>query len=325
MCVERQELKSMTETLVQLGVQLQRFILPLIIVVGVLGNGVNIVVLTRPALSNHACSRYFLALAGNNLFYSNVFLIYRLFANGYQRNLADVSLAVCKIVSYLSTLNAFLAPYLIVFASVDRFCASSASARVRKFSSIRTAQWAIAGLVLVFALFFIHILFIAELSVARGSICVVQANTLYTQVYILIQVFLFAVVPPGLMISFGLLTIRNAQRTRTMRVAVSRFYRTERQLAQMLFLQVGLHILLTCPSSVTYLIGVLPNSTRTTTLFAFVSTICQLLFNFAYTTAFFSYLLSGRIYRRELKKVIFSLRRVNRVQPSREGLSQTVH
>ena len=315
----KKRFETMTEPLVQLGVQLIRFILPFIIAIGVLGNWLNIVILTRPALYCHACSRYFLALAGNNLIYANVFLINRLLASGYQINLANASLAACKIISYLGTLNAFLSPYLIAFASMDRFCASSVSARMRKFSSVQTTKWAVAALVAFYTLFFIHILVMTDLPAAKGSSCVVQANTLYSQVYILVQVFLFAIVPPALMIGFGLLTIRNSQRTRVLRVAASRFNRTERQLAQMLFLQVGVHILLTLPSSTTYLIAVLPNSIRTTTMFAFVGSICQILFNFSYTTAFFLYLLSGRIYRRELKRVIFtvlSIHRINRVQPS---------
>lgn len=309
----------MTESLATLGTLLLRYILPFIIVIGIVGNTLNIIILTRSALYRHACSRYFLALAINNLYYSSVALIHRLLSSGYQLNPSNSSLLACKTITYINTLNAFLSPYLIVFASIDRYCASSTRARVRQFSSIRVAKWSIGGISFFYSLFFVHIIVLADLQNVGGAICLVQADTTYAQVYILFQVFLFAVLPPFGMIFFGLLTIHHTNRTRIAPIATSRFYRTEKQLAQMLFLQVGMHIFLTLPASITYLIQALPNSLRTKTNFIFISVICQLLFNSSYTTAFFSYVLSGRIYRRELIQLIskrFYARRTNQIQPS---------
>ena len=310
---------DMVESLAALGTLLLQYILPFIIFIGVIGNTLNIIILSRPALYRHACSRYFFAVAINNLFYSSASLTNRLVSSGYQLNLSNSSLAACKIITYLSTLNAFLSPYLIVFASIDRYCASSTQARIRKFSSIHVAKWSIVGIVIFYSLFFIHIIVLTDLQNNGKAVCLVQADTTYAQCYILFQVFLFAVVPPAGMILFGLLTIHHTHRTRIMPIAASRFYRTEKQLAQMLFLQVGMHIFLTTPSCVTYLIQALPNSIRTTTIFAFVSVPCQLLFNLSYTTAFFSYVLSGRIYRREMIKLISDRLKIghpNRIQAS---------
>jgi hypothetical protein len=76
-------------------------------------------------------------------------------------------------------------------------------------------------------------------------------------------------------------------------------------------------VLLTLPSSVTYLISALPNTISTTSTYSFVSTICQLLFNCSYGSSFFLYILSGRIYKQELKRLIynkFKIRYGNRVQ-----------
>ena len=309
----------MIESLATLGTLLLRYILPFIIVIGTVGNTLNIIILTHPSLCRHACSRYFLALAINNLFYSSVALIHRLLSSGYQLNVSNSSLIACKMISYINTLNAFLSPYLIVLASIDRYCASSTSARIRSFSSIRVAKWSIGGIFLFYVLFFIHIIILADLQNADGAICRVQADTTYAQFYILLQVFLFAVVPPFGMAFFGFLTIHHTNRTRIAPIAMSRFYRTEKQLAQMLFLQVGIHIFLTLPASITYLIQALPNPIRTTKIFIFISVICQLLFNASYTTAFFSYVLSGRIYRGELIRLVFktfNIRRENQIQPS---------
>jgi hypothetical protein len=106
------------------------------------------------------------------------------------------------------------------------------------------------------------------------------------------------------------MTIRNLQQTNVVAVAVSRFNRTEHQLARMLFFQVTVHILLTLPSSITYLISALPNTIRTTSTFSFASIITQLIFSCSYATPFFLYLLSGRLYRKELFQLIYKIFRI---------------
>jgi len=311
----------MSDPRVEIGIQLLRCILPVIITVGIVGNLLNIVVFTRRILYHHACSRYFLALASNNLFYSSIILIYRLLASGYQIDLSNYSMAACKLVNYISTITSFLAPYFIVCASMDRYSISSINALIRQFSSIRIARRMILLVITVFLLFFINILIIATIQPEAGFNCVVQANNLYSQIYIITQVFLFAVVPPSLMIFFGLMTIRNLHQTNVVPIAVLRFNRTEHQLARMLFVQVTVHIFLTLPTSVTYLISALPNTIRTTSTFSFASTICQLFFHCSYVTSFFLYLLSGHMYRKELFRLaykVFEFRCGSQVAPSKD-------
>jgi hypothetical protein len=314
----------MSDSLVQTGTQIVRAILPVTIVIGILGNSINIVALTRPALYQHACSRYFLALASNNLFYSGVILIHRLLSSGYQINLSNYSVAACKIVTYISTISAFLSPYLIVLASIDRYSASSTSAQIRKFSNVRVTQWMIFITFAVFSLIFINILVLFNIQQERGISCAVQNHSIYSQVYIIAQVFLFAVAPPSLMILFGVMAIQNSNRSRVIQVAASRYNRTEHQLARMLFLQVSVHILLTLPSSVIYLMTNLPNTISTTSTFSFISTIFSLLFNFSYVTPFFLYVLAGRIYRTELSKLAyttFRIRYCNQITPTNQSIA----
>jgi len=314
----------MSDSLLQIGTQILRAILPVIIIVGVVGNLFNIAVLTRPALYNHSCSRYFLALASNNLFYSSIFFTYRLLATGYQIDPSNYSIISCKIINYIYILSSFLSPYLIVCASIDRYCASSTSAQIRKFSHIRVTKWMIFIVVTVFSLIFINVLVLADLHQERGFTCAIQANTIYSQVYIIIQVFLFAAVPPSLMALFGFMTIQNSHRSRVVPVAASRYNRTEHQLARMLFLQVSAYILLTLPSSIIYLMSALPNTIRTTLIFSFASTICQLFFNCSYVMPFFLYLLSGHIYRKELIRLIYTKLRIRCGDPVEPSIDQNI-
>ncbi|CAF3965475.1 unnamed protein product [Rotaria sp. Silwood2] len=190
---------------------------------------------------------------------------------------------------------------------------------MRKFSSVHVAQWMIFIIVTTLSFFSIYILVEANLQGEKGYICAVQTSSIVSQVYRIIQVFLFAVVPPSLMTIFGVMTIQNSNRSRVMQVTTSRHNRTEHQLVRMLLLQVSAHVLLTLPASVTYLMSALLNRIQITSTFFFISTICQLLFDSSYVTSFFLYLLSGRIYRKELIRLIYKIFKVrlgNHVTPS---------
>jgi hypothetical protein len=97
----------MSDFLSELSIKLAQIILPIIMVLGIVGNCLNILILSRENLRNHACSRYFLALSSNNLIYS-IFLTYFLLANGYLMDGQLVSVILCKILQYIASTCPFL-------------------------------------------------------------------------------------------------------------------------------------------------------------------------------------------------------------------------
>jgi hypothetical protein len=109
----------MTDSLTQLAIELTRIIIPIIMFTGIIGNSLNIAVLTRPALYNHACSRYFLTVACVNLFFTSVMLLYRLFADGYQLDVTKVSILSCKLVSYFYQTSILVSTYSIVHTTEE--------------------------------------------------------------------------------------------------------------------------------------------------------------------------------------------------------------
>lgn len=288
-------------------VQLARAIIPVIIVLGVVGNSINITVLTRPFLYNHACSRYFIALSVNGLAYSTINLIYRLLADGYRIDLATFSDMSCKLVLYFTQLCIPMAPYFIVLACWDRYCISSPHGRIRRLSSIRISRWAIWITVVSFALFYINASFVVDLYPIEGFGCWNDGTTVHKQFYAIAQCILYAILAPSLMVFFGLLTICNATRAIDGRVLASRHRRTERQLLLMLLIQVGSHLLLAMPICIIFIMLVLPFGYEPTFLAYFLYSVFNHLLHLCYASAFPLYFLSARIYRKEflelLKKV----------------------
>jgi hypothetical protein len=295
--------------------------------IGIIGNSLNIAVLTRPVLYNHACSRYFLALACNNLFFTSMILIYRLLADGYQHNVTTSSLLACKLVIYFHQTSIPLSAYFIVLASIDRYCASSTNAHLRKFSNVKVTRWSILVVIILIMLFHMNTAILIDLRATDTFECHIRADTLYKQVYSIMQIAFYAIVAPGLMALFGIMTIYNTKRVHVIPTAMSRHRRTENQLAGMLFLQVGTYIVLTIPASVAYLILVFPNTIQTTSAFYFARMTSQIFLYFSFATSFFLYLVSARTYRQELIQLVYRilrLRGANQIYPTTNTITNTV-
>jgi hypothetical protein len=317
----------MSDSLSQIGTQLLRATLPVIIIIGVVGNSLNIAVLIRPALYRYSCSRYFLALASNNLFYSGIIFTYHLLASGYQINPSNYSVISCKIITYILTLSSFLSPYLIVCASIDRYCASSINANLRKFSNIKVARWAILFVIIVIMLFYINTIILIELRSTNAFGCYIQADTTYKKIYPIMEAVVFAIIPPSLMVLFGMLTIYNIKQVHVIPAAMSRHRRTENQLAGMLLLQAGAYIVLTVPSVVTYLMIIFPNTIDATSVFYFVTITTELLYYCSFATSFVLYFISASTYRKELIELIyriFRLRGRNGIHPVTNTITNTM-
>ena len=297
----------MTDYLGQISIQLNRAVVPVIIVLGVLGNSINISVLTRPKLYNYACSRYFLALSTYGLIFSCTTLVYRLLIDGYQINPATHSTTTCKILTYITQLGYPMAPYFIVLAAIDRFCASSSSNRIRTLSRVQVSRRTIPMVIGFFTVFDMNITLAVNLQRDDGRGCHNRGDTIQKQVYAVTQCVIFAVISPILITLFGLMTIWNSKRLRNGRVLAARYRRTERQLLIMLLVQVGSHIVLTLPACIIYPLLVLPTEYRPTQSVLFVWSIVSLPFYLSYTSAFPLYFLTASIYRQEFLLLVRKL------------------
>jgi hypothetical protein len=317
----------MTDSLTQIAIELTRAIVPIIMFIGIIGNSLNITVLTRPVLYNHACSRYFLALSCNNLFFTSVMLTYRLLADGYQRDVTKVSLLSCKLVTYIFQVSLLLSAYFIVLASIDRYCASSTNVHLRKFSNVKITRWMILFIIIIIMLFYINTVLLVDLRLTDTFGCHIRGDTIYKQVYPIIQVVLFTIIAPGLMALFGIMTIYNAKRVHVIPTALSRYRRTENQLAGMLLLQVGTHIVLVLPTAATYLMLDLPNPIESTSAFYLARMVTQYFLYLSFATPFFLYVISARTYRKELVQLlcrIFRLRGINQIYPNTNTITNTM-
>lgn len=303
----------------QFATYLTRIILPISICFGIIGNSINIIVLTRPILRNYPSTHYFLALAVNNLFGSTFILTTQLLANGYDIDISTLSLFSCKIVRYFIELCPILSTYFIVLASIDRYYISSPNANKRKLSTVKLARWKIIIMTGVLVIFQINTPILIDLQIEDKLECYIRPENLYYQIYPIIQTFIFDIVGPCLMIIFGILTILNAKSVQVHPVHTTQHRRrTERQLGFMLFTQVSSFIILNLPICVMYvMLSFIPDTSITST-YIFITILSQLLQQLSYTTPFLLYIISGQIFRKEAIRFIYKIlgrRFDNRIQP----------
>lgn len=272
----------------------------MIMILGCVGNGLNIIILTRPKLFKYASSHYFLAMSINNLFGSSFVPLLDFLTICYGINLTQFSNLSCKLIRYFNDLCGVLAMYFIVLALMDRFLISSFDIRRRQWSSIKNARLAIICLVSCFAFLYINNLILNELDFTDQMGCTIRTRTIYHKIYSIFQIILFTVLAPTLMIIFGILTIYNAQRIRYHVQHVLLRRRTERQLSFMLLVQIGVHLILIIPISIFFLLFTFFYRQLASVEFQFWFIMIKFFYDFSYVVPFFLYTMTSRTFKNEL-------------------------
>jgi hypothetical protein len=304
-------------SLYDLTIELTRTIVPIIIIFGTLGNILNIIVLTRRNLKGYACSIYFLGLSINNLFYSSIILICNLLLDGYGIDPSNYSNIYCKLISYLLNLCPNLSVYYIVLASIDRYCSSSINPEIRKLSRVKIARYLIILITIIVSLIMIGTLIAFDLR-DDGFGCTSRSDSLFNEIFLFIEVILYVIIAPFLLILFGSLTIYNTTKIGQNRQGIFRYRRTEKQLAKMLILQVSTHVIFAGPFCAMYLMLILPIQFRVTYKFYLIYILCKIPFYLTFISPFFLYILSAKIYRDQLIilfKNIFQTHHQNTIVP----------
>jgi hypothetical protein len=285
----------------EISIQLNRWLLLVITLFGIFGNVVNMFVFIRPVFNHHVCSWYYFALAVNNGLYSLIVLMYHLLTDGFQIQVLVNSLPLCQFISYITTFCTSLSHYLIVLAAIDRYCASSTNTRHHQFNSFHMMPWSIFLIILFCALLAISSPIITELKLTDELGCNIRSTTIYNQFYLIILLILLVIVAPMLMIIFTLLTMRNRRLAIDRPMAISKCRHMECHLTKVLLLLVTAHIVLSLLEWIEYLMLLQPNSFGP---FLFTQTIIHIPIHFSYVMPIICFLIEGKEFRRELKKMV---------------------
>jgi cytochrome b subunit of formate dehydrogenase len=240
-----------------------------IFIFALIGNMLNILVLSQRKLRSNPSATFFLAssIAGIIVILSG--LTSRMMSD-FGKDLTLTVDWICKIRNFILYASRTILLWMIILATIDRWLSSSVAVHMRQMSSLKNTRRSMLLVLIYTCLINAPILYCYEANltgVLRGCYGFTYACRLTTD---LIYAFGTTLIPLSLMIMFGLLTIRNVRhvqsRVRTLAdITWDRDIRTtittkssgqtqakkmDRQLLKMLLVQVTLLLLLTGPHAI---------------------------------------------------------------------------
>ncbi|CAF0789631.1 unnamed protein product [Adineta ricciae] len=283
--------------------------LAVIWLIGNIGSILMCIVFTQPTYRHSPCAIFFLAASLSQFFTYNFALLTHMLCNGYGVYALRNSLWYCKLLSYLLYISVSIPRYDIILASMDRYFASSPEVIYRQRSSPKIAFRLILANVLIWSLLYIQVIVIYDI---EDGICTYPSNAygIFFSIYIALDT---GVLPLLLMLTFGLLTVRNVHQMKNrigpgVRPNQTRLSRKDLQLHRMLANQIVLFVILNVPNPA-YLIyqsitlRLLDSPLRRTSE-VFAESMTYVLIYLGFSLTFCNFMISSTIFRREFHRLI---------------------
>lgn len=297
--------------------ELNRYIPIPLLVLGTIGNILNILVFTRPLLRTNPCSLYFISGSIINFLSLYVGLITP-FLGSYGLDPTQTSNVLCKIRFYLRFTTITLSTWFILFACFDRFVSSSTDANFRSWSSLQLAKRVII-LAIIIGFIFPYTQTLYCYSISKDNVCTYTNNIckLSTDSMLLIC---NSGIPPILMVLISILTIRNIKYLNQINFR----HRRDAQLSKILFVQVIVLVLFATPITAQKIYSFATVSANKSNLtLAIENLFNQITTEISYintSTTFYLYSLTSKRFRKEVSYTVTSLftyqcYKTNTVQP----------
>jgi hypothetical protein len=220
--------------------ELNRYIPLTLLVLGSIGNIINLLVFSRPSLRTSPCSLYFISASIANFISLYVGLLTPFLAL-YNLDPTQKSTLLCKLRIYIRFVTITLSTWFILFACINRFLSSSKYIHYRSWSSIdRTKRTIFLSTITVIACPYTHLFYCYSINEKR--ICTFLSNSCKS-ITDGILILCNSGVPPVLMLLFSLFTIRNVKHFTGHHIHNRRHV----QITRILFIQVLILVLFSIP------------------------------------------------------------------------------
>ncbi|CAF2371503.1 unnamed protein product [Rotaria sp. Silwood2] len=277
----------------------------LMLILGLIGHTLNMCVFTRSSLRSNPCSCYFLAATVSGICVVTINIFLRLLQTVMNEFLHY------QLTNFFSFgFHRALYAWFIVLTSIDR----SSSASFRALSSLRVVYRTVPLTVVLVGLAYIHVLFYYRISIQQQA-CVPMTGV-YQQFFGVWHLVAFSLVPPMLMLFFGLSTIRSIRQSirrvgqNNIQIQIPRQQlrkSIDRQMIQMMLVQCIVFILTGSLPSINYLYTSLRSNVTIDALQSAKDNLLQRFTGFISLTvpclSFYLFTLSSKLFRKELIKL----------------------
>jgi hypothetical protein len=250
------------------SVQINRYFTLCVFCFGVVGNVLNILVLSQRSLRSNPCAWLFLISSFANLI-SIVSGLTTRTKSGWDLDLTDRFDSLCKIRTFAVFTSRTIAFWLITLASIDRWISSCINARYRNKSTLKNAQKGAIIITVISIILYVQMFYCYEANLINAPLKCYGKTIFCRHLTALTYGFITILCPLFFMIVFGIMTVLNIResqrRTHTINGDVSTQNnptrnsdnqqkrlksKADRHLLFMLLIQVILLTLLTLPQAI---------------------------------------------------------------------------
>ena len=289
--------------------QINRYMSIFIILFGSVGNVLNLLIFRRPKHRNNPCAHYFYFASISGLIALYAGLLSRIFA-GFSLDASATTEGLCPFRAFIVWVSTTVSSWFLAYATIDRYCISCRNVTYRNLSSIRYAHRAMFITLLGGSAAFAET-FYCYVPNLRNSPLSCYGRDMPCRLYNEItSALLFVVIPSTLMLVFGYATVKNV-RLLQMSIAptartdatIRSIKKTDRQLIQMLVVQIVLSIIFNIPLAFyrLYLTSILkiPKSPLQSAAENLCFQLFYLLSFMTFGMPFYIYTLTGTVFKKE--------------------------
>jgi hypothetical protein len=300
--------------LLDIAAEIAKVVLITFIILGTIGNVLNLVIFARPILLRSPCTLYLIAASIDNILVIYSSLLTRLLASGFYYDITILSDFLCKFRYYPGYIFLAVSPYFYALACFDRYCSSSTSSTRRLWSNKKLAKRLIIGAIVLATVLYVHMAIFFERKPSGSSYTCYTRPGVYNTFYRIFYLIVYCFLPSFCMALLCILTLKNIRRqARQIGVALATgsegHRRLDRHMIRMLFSQILTQFFCILPFATISLLSLCMNST--TIIFSFFNQITILPLFVSYAISFYVFTMSSRIYRKELLKFIWFRERAN--------------
>jgi hypothetical protein len=304
------------EILNNIIVYMYRYGNPIIYIVGIVGNLLSALVFFKRSWRKNVCVFYFTVCLFINLTSLNSNMIASMFITGFNINLQNSSVILCKLFFYVSFVTSILSPNILILASIDRLLISSQNVDTRLYSSKRLAYFSISISTFFWIVFNFHILIKVNIQQFGVSdfVCYYDLSNFYTN-FVSYSTLFITILYYLLMIILIILAFKNVRQIkiipRQQRNQIRSMTKKDFQLLRCLFVQDIVYIFLSffVTANSTYT-TVMKNQIQTSleqTINSFLTKFFTWLYFIFYCSNFFIFISVSKAFRNELKRIIYKL------------------
>ncbi|CAF3224271.1 unnamed protein product [Rotaria sp. Silwood2] len=294
--------------------EMNRYFSVLILLFGTIGNVLNVVIFHQPKHRTNPCAVYFFyaSIAGLIALYSG--LASRVFAI-FSLDVSATNATICKLRAFIVWVSTTTSSWLLTYATIDRYCISCRDVRRRNLSNLRFTRKLMIFAVVSGSLIFAETFYCYVPNLRNSPLtCYGQNMTcrLYNEIA---SALAFVFIPSIIMLIFGYATVQNVRKllfsiapTTCTHGTTITMKKTDRQLIQMLIVQIILLTIFNIPLAVQrlYLTSTLnvPKSLLRSTIENLCFQLFYLLSFMSFGMPFYIYTLTGTVFRNEFMKLV---------------------